>query len=278
MQQMKRPAESGDTGKEMQRILDAMDLHQDNAEDQRLACRELVKLMRLMRDSSDPHALFASMLTARAHERIIRALGLHQDNVRVQVDAMIVLRMLAFTLSRVPGATRTLAQAATAQIVRTMRRTMRLHPTEDELILEACEALMFMVVFTVESDDIVNDIMMRAGADVALIELAYREWAKKATRVAEHENATRVLANLLVCPEGQDPYGLITDIPPVGFGCRTDAECQWNRNFGGRAHYILSTLAGNPEEEGRDQCSWSVLFDRLRQKRIELLGLLPLSS
>jgi hypothetical protein len=250
--------------KEMQRILDAMDLYQDNAEYQGLACRELVKLMRLMRDSSDPHALFASMLTARAHERIIRALGLHKDNVRVQVDAMIVLRMLAFTLWKVPGATRTLAQAATAQIVRTMRRTMRLHPTEDELILHACEAFMFMV----ESDDIVNDTMMRAGADVALIEVAYREWAKKATRVAEHENATRVLANLLVCPEGQDPYGLITDItdiPPVDFGCITDAECQWNPNFGGRARYILWALAGNPKEEGRG--SWSVLFDRLKKER-----------
>jgi len=86
----------------------------------------------------------------------------HRDDVQVQALACRALMQLALNDAN----KMILAQAATAQIV----LTMRLHPTEAELMRWACHAL---GQFAAHAESKV--LMMRAGADEALLDVVDRD-------------------------------------------------------------------------------------------------------
>jgi hypothetical protein len=137
------------------RIIRAMDRHEDDA---RLQENALDALWTLAGNNANKVALMA----AEAHVRIIRAIDRHQDDEQVQEKAFGALASLAANnANRV-----TLALAATAQIVLTMRR----HPTEAELMRWACHALRQLA-----AHDDSKALMTRAGAGVALLDVVDRD-------------------------------------------------------------------------------------------------------
>jgi hypothetical protein len=200
------------------RIIHAMDQHQDDARVQTTACGALQNL-------AVNNANKVTLVAAEAHVRIIRAMDRHQDDAKVQTTACGAL----MNLSANDANNMTLAQAATAQIV----LTMRLHPTEVELVRFACKALSRLA-----AQDDSKVLMTRAGADVALLEVIdryaaqnYEDWGEAAAQDA-------------------DPIGLAL------------VPC---------ARRALRRLAANADSRVDD--SWSVVVDRLRLIRIELLDL-----
>ena len=86
----------------------------------------------------------------------------HRDDVQVQEFACRALMQLALNDAN----KMILAQAATAQIV----LTMRLHPTEAELMRWACRVLSYLA-----SHDDSKVLMTRAGADEALLDVVDRD-------------------------------------------------------------------------------------------------------
>ncbi len=137
------------------RIFRALDRHQDDAKVQKSAFLALHNLA--LNDANQ-----VTLVAAEAHVRIIRAMDRHQDNVEVQRLACCALVQLALNDAN----KMTLAQAATAQIV----LTMRLHPAEAELMTWACHALSYLAA---HADSKV--LMTRAGADVALLDVVDRD-------------------------------------------------------------------------------------------------------
>ncbi len=136
------------------RIIRAMDRHQDYAQVQIMACNAL---MSLAANNADEVTLVA----AEAHVSIVRAMDWHDDDANVLTVACRALITLALN-----DANRmTLAQAATAQIV----LTMRLHPTKGELMRWACHALSQLA-----AHDDSKALMTRAGAHEALLDVVDR--------------------------------------------------------------------------------------------------------
>jgi hypothetical protein len=70
------------------RIIRAMDLHQDDANVQKLACGALYNL-------AVNNANQVTLMAAEAHVRIIRAMDRHQDDANVQTTACLALLNLA---------------------------------------------------------------------------------------------------------------------------------------------------------------------------------------
>ena len=154
-------------------------------------------------------------------------MGRLQDDVKVQTTACRALMNLALNDAN----KMTLAQAATAQIV----LTMRLHPTEAELMRWASRALSQLA-----AHDDSKVLMTRAGAHEALLDVVDRDGDQDDEDWGEAAQAA----------QDADPMDLAL-VPS--------------------ARLALRRLAANADSRVDD--SWPVVVDRLRLIRIELLDL-----